>query len=404
MCLFVVTAAYIQRKEGSQLKVATDLPSVVLQVSPGFDRPAAGSSGRATPVRVTAKVDPKYGTAHAVIPVPKTATPANYNLQLWTPPAAGEPMQSAQPISGAAAAPMVRPATVAALSNAASANVKAANSGRRLQGRAERPVVAVMPKPKQLMGAVPSDPGTAPPGVVHAVPAGLRELNSDDFADSSVASDSVAGSDRALYNGSSRSASKRQLQEKPDELVDEVPAEVEVIVEEPWSANQPEPAVAVLEPAALPDSEPDAEPAWDGGDTEQPVLNSRPANSRPEPLGTSLASTTFTVGDPRPPTASLAVNTQSNWVKPDGSVTVSVTTKSYVGSDVSGAEVTLKWSTGSAEGELLLKTNSSGGATGTVDLSKLPAANRSEAGESLILRATWVGPTREPLSDSKTVK
>lgn len=399
MCLFV-TAAYIQRKEGSKLKVAQDLPLVVLQVSPGFDRPAGSSNGKTTPVRVTAKVDPKYGTVHAVIPVPKTATPANYNLQLWTPPVAGEPMQSAQP-TNAAAAPMVRPATVAALSNAAAANVKAANSGRRLQGRAERPAVAVMPKPKQLMGAVPSDPGTAPPGVVSAVPAGLREPDFDDSADADVATDGVADKGPALYNGSSRSASKRQLQQKPEELADEVPAEVEVIAE---PASQPEPAVAVLEPAALPDSEAAAEPG-DDSNAEQPVLNSRPVNSRrPEPLGTSLAYMTFTVGDPRPPTASLAVSTQSNWVKPDGSVTVSVTTKSYVGSDVSGAEVTLKWSTGSAEGELLLKTNSSGGATGTVDLSKLPAANRSEAGESLTVKATWIGPTREPLSDSKTVK
>lgn len=401
LCLFV-TAAYIQRKEGSQLQVAQDLPSVVLQVSPGFDRPAggSGSSGKTTPVRVTAKVDPKYGTAHAVIPVPKTATPANYNLQLWTPPVAGEPMQSAKP-TNAAAALMVRPATVAALSNAAAANVKAANSGRRLQGRAERPAVAVMRKPKQLMGAVPSDPGTTPPGVVSAVPAGLREPDFDDSADADVATDSVAGEDQALNNGSSRSASKRQLQEKPDELADEVPAEVEVIAE---PASQPQPApVAVLEPAALPDSEAAAEPAEDD-DAQQPVLNSRPANSRPEPLGTSLTYMTFTVGDPRPPTASLAVSTQSNWVKPDGSVTVSVTTKSYVGSDVSGAEVTLKWSTGSAEGELLLKTNSTGGATGTVDLSKLPASNRSEAGEGLTLKATWIGPTREPLSDSKTIK
>jgi hypothetical protein len=85
-------------------------------------------------------------------------------------------------------------------------------------------------------------------------------------------------------------------------------------------------------------------------------------------------------------------------------VSITVATKSYVGSDVSGAEVTLKWSTGKAEGELLLTTNATGVATGTVELSKLPAGNRSDMGDSMTLKATWIGPTREPLSDSKTVK
>jgi hypothetical protein len=75
-----------------------------------------------------------------------------------------------------------------------------------------------------------------------------------------------------------------------------------------------------------------------------------------------------------------------------------------VGSDVSGAEVTLKWSTGKAEGEQVLKTNATGVATGVVDLGKLPQANRSEVGSSVTLKATWIGPTREPLMQSKTVK
>jgi hypothetical protein len=118
----------------------------------------------------------------------------------------------------------------------------------------------------------------------------------------------------------------------------------------------------------------------------------------------NLAYTTFAVGDPRPPTATLGLDSEAAWVKPDGSVGVSVAAKSYVGSDVSGAEVTLKWSTGKAEGEMVLKTNASGVATGTVDLGKLAAANRSEAGDTLTLKATWIGPTREPLMQSKTIK
>lgn len=122
------------------------------------------------------------------------------------------------------------------------------------------------------------------------------------------------------------------------------------------------------------------------------------------PLGQSLASVQFTVGDPRPPTASLSLTTGSAWVRPDGSVTAVVAAKSYVGSDLAGAEVTLKWSTAKAQGELRLATNVSGVASGRVELGALPPANRSEAGDSLSLRATWVGPTREPLLQSKNVK
>lgn len=439
MCAHLL-AAYIQRKEGSQLKVAQDLPSVVLQVSPGFDRPASGSGSRASPLRITVKVDPKYGTAHAVIPVPRNATPASYNLQLWTPSAAGEPMQAAKgDASGNIAVSMpvstvvplaepVRPSTTDALSGAAAANVKAARpaaaNGRRLHARAEPPNIAVMPKPKQLMsaGVAPSDPGTTPPGIVMTAPKGLREPDSGDIAAEptdglDVTNDTDADLEgqheqqhaahrrNALTNGSSQSSHKRQLQQQVEEptesvMLDEVPANIDII---------PDPAA---EPAVA-DTETVTEPAGPAASASLPAVGAAvprplpsviPISTGPEPLGVSLAYTTFTVGDPRPPTASLAVSTGSNWVKPDGSVAVSVTTKSYVGSDVTDAEVTVKWSTGKAEGVLLLKTNSTGGATGTVELAKLPAANRSETGDSLTLKATWIGPTREPLSDSKTVK
>ena len=135
-----------------------------------------------------------------------------------------------------------------------------------------------------------------------------------------------------------------------------------------------------------------------------PGVAASPPLQTSAPRGVSIAYATFTVGDPRPPTASLALSTASSWVKPGGVVTVTATTKSYVGSDVSGAEVALKWSTAKASGEMVLQTNASGVASGQVDLAKLPAANRSEAGDSLSLKATWVGPTREPLMQSKTVK
>lgn len=66
--------------------------------------------------------------------------------------------------------------------------------------------------------------------------------------------------------------------------------------------------------------------------------------------------------------------------------------------------MTLEWDTGKAQGSLNLTTNSQGIATGTVDLSKLPSANVSDPGDILTLSVNWVGPTREVISASTTVK
>ena len=443
-------AGYVQRKEGSQLKVDQALTSLVLQVSPGFDRPAPGSSGggsRGNPLRVPVKVDPTYGTLHAVIPVPKDATPANYNLQLWTPTpvdgagnapigaAEGPNAVSAGPVSvviggaGPRAIPGVQPSTMEALSSAAAANVKAAgrpvassssssssSSGRRLHSRAAGPTIAVMPKPKQLMGmGTPSDPGTNPPGVPFAAPAGLREPN---FELDPVATGGDAGQRVEPAEGCT-SSSRRQLQQAvagqdadtPSAeplVVEDDPVEQPEVVEVPGNAGAAGMTAPVLvEPSIAPNSQPAVSAGASPGFAAAlpgPVPMPRPSGATLPLLGVNLAYTTFAVGDPRPPTATLGLESEAAWVKPDGSVGVSVAAKSYVGSDVSGAEVTLKWSTGKAEGEMVLKTNATGVATGTVDLGKLAAANRSEAGDTLTLKATWIGPTREPLMQSKTIK
>jgi hypothetical protein len=50
-----------------------------------------------------------------------------------------------------------------------------------------------------------------------------------------------------------------------------------------------------------------------------------------EQPGDLLASASFTVGDPRPPTATLSLDAPA-WVKPADSVTVKLTAASYIGS------------------------------------------------------------------------
>lgn len=406
---------------------------MVFQITPSFDRASPGnarnSASSRVPTRIEAKVDTKYGTAHAVIPVPRNATPANYNLQLWTgaplgagansisvPVAMPRPAINKAAPANAPAAPRsglqgAKKPAVAAVSNAAPANAKAFSSqpgSNKREAGVVRPPLAVMPKPKQLMGGVPSNAPTKPVGVTHPAPSGTLEPHLKALA---VA---VNGTMEANISGGQ---SQRRLQQEgedpessPDDVEPEpVEAEVEIITPDPADSEPAVPEPAVAEPG-LPSTPPSFGSAGSEGSSDAgmpmpiTVPASQPGSPLPQPVGTNIAYTSFTVGDPRPPTASLALSTASSWVKPDGAVSVSVTTKSYVGSDVSGAEVALKWSTGKADGELALKTNASGVATGTVELSKLPAANRSEPGATLTIKATWIGPTREPLMQSKTVK
>lgn len=73
-------------------------------------------------------------------------------------------------------------------------------------------------------------------------------------------------------------------------------------------------------------------------------------------------------------------------------------------SDVSGADITLDWESSNAKGSVTSKTNAQGVATAVIELGKLPKANQSEPGDSLRLSVTWIGPTREAITASKTVK
>eukprot|EP00775_Hariotina_reticulata_P009083 gene9083-9253_t len=130
-----------------------------------------------------------------------------------------------------------------------------------------------------------------------------------------------------------------------------------------------------------------------------PKLPAQPA----EAPGSFINSTSFTVADPRPPTAALTLKAPA-WVLPNDPVLVTVQAESYIGSDVSGANVTVQWNTPRAQGTLDLTTNANGIATGTIDLGKLSAGNASQVGDQLTLQATWIGPTREPIMQSQTVK
>ncbi|KAL6763015.1 hypothetical protein V8C86DRAFT_462822 [Haematococcus lacustris] len=116
----------------------------------------------------------------------------------------------------------------------------------------------------------------------------------------------------------------------------------------------------------------------------------------------TVKSVEFTIADPRPPTADLVVKAPS-WALPNASVVVTLTATSYLGSSVASAPITLDWSAGNAKGIVNTTTDSTGSATATIDLGKVPADSAPSSGEQLSVRAQWVGPTREVIARTATV-
>ncbi|WIA22673.1 hypothetical protein OEZ86_009641 [Tetradesmus obliquus] len=186
----------------------------------------------------------------------------------------------------------------------------------------------------------------------------------------------------------------RKSSQDSNAVLTEVDSSVEPIaVASAAIAAMPEPAAQTVPRAAAAA----VAPTFDG--VVPPKLPPVPV----EQPGDLLASASFTVGDPRPPTATLTVDAPA-WVKPADSVTVKLTAESYIGSDVSGADITLDWESSKAKGSVTSKTNTQGVATAVIELGKLPKTNQSEPGDSLRLSVTWIGPTREAITASKTVK
>lgn len=90
---------------------------------------------------------------------------------------------------------------------------------------------------------------------------------------------------------------------------------------------------------------------------------------------------------------------------PNGSVVpVSVVAISYIGASVAGANINLTWSTTNASGILPLVTDVNGIANGTIDLASLPEVNRTQEFDTLTVTAEWIGPTRERVVDTNSIR
>ncbi|GMH44587.1 hypothetical protein BSKO_12539 [Bryopsis sp. KO-2023] len=120
-----------------------------------------------------------------------------------------------------------------------------------------------------------------------------------------------------------------------------------------------------------------------------------------------IASDYFVVGNPRPPTVGLTVDAP-RWAKPDSKVEIKITAESFIGAAVGDAKITLKWSIsgGAPDGtelkeEVELITDSLGKVSTKIDLGSLEKTPPTD--ESLKIKVSWVGPTRELLEESASV-
>ncbi|KAF6250306.1 hypothetical protein COO60DRAFT_896848 [Scenedesmus sp. NREL 46B-D3] len=122
-----------------------------------------------------------------------------------------------------------------------------------------------------------------------------------------------------------------------------------------------------------------------------------------EDASASIASESFTVGNPRPPTALLNV-TVPQWLPPTSTVKVLIKASSYLGADVSGANIDVTWTLPRASGALNVTTDAQGRAEASIPLGQLPPQNASSLGDQLSLTAVWIGPTRERIAETASVR
>jgi hypothetical protein len=85
-------------------------------------------------------------------------------------------------------------------------------------------------------------------------------------------------------------------------------------------------------------------------------------------------------------------------------VKVLIKASSYLGADVSGANIDITWALPLASGSLNVTTDATGQAEASIPLGKLPPQNASSLGDQLSLTALWIGPTRDRISEVATVR
>jgi hypothetical protein len=83
---------------------------------------------------------------------------------------------------------------------------------------------------------------------------------------------------------------------------------------------------------------------------------------------------------------------------------VLIKASSYLGADVSGANIDISWSLPLATGSLNVTTDAKGRAEASIPLGQLPPQNASSLGDQLSLTALWIGPTRDRIEETASVR
>ncbi|KAI8474281.1 MAG: hypothetical protein J3K34DRAFT_375003 [Monoraphidium minutum] len=117
----------------------------------------------------------------------------------------------------------------------------------------------------------------------------------------------------------------------------------------------------------------------------------------------AVASESFQVADPRPPTAVLNL-TAPDWALPASAVKALIKVTSYLGADVSDATIRVTWTVPLATGAVNVTTDARGRAVVLIPLGDLPKANATKLGDSLEIKANWVGPTGDVYDETASVK
>lgn len=89
---------------------------------------------------------------------------------------------------------------------------------------------------------------------------------------------------------------------------------------------------------------------------------------------------------------------------PNSTVKVLFKASSYLGADVGGAIVQVSWTVPDATGNFNITTDAKGQAQAEIPLGKLPPQNATSLGDQLSITAVWIGPTRERITQTASVR
>lgn len=91
-------------------------------------------------------------------------------------------------------------------------------------------------------------------------------------------------------------------------------------------------------------------------------------------------------------------------VPANGTIKIRLEANSYIDADVSAAHINITWTTPKTSGWMEAVTDDKGVASARLNMGLLPKVNATKSGDVISLNALWVGPTRERIVATATVR